>query len=79
MYICIRMYEHMHVCVYVDLRIYEFVSLSTFNQMQILTKLDTMSRHCRTHKGKINVSKKKKKIGWRAKFVVGETKITLSL
>ena len=58
----VRMYGNMHVsvCVYVDLCIYRFVSVSTFNQMQILTKLDTMLRHCTTRKGKIYVSKNKR-------------------
>ena len=59
------MHERMHLCVYVDLCIYEFVSVSNFNQMQILTKLDTMLRHCRTHNGKIYVIKK---IVWCPKF-----------
>ena len=66
MYVC--MYEHIHVCACVELCIYEFVFVSTFNQKQILSKLDTMLRHCRTHKGKIYGSKKN---GWRTKFCGG--------
>ena len=60
----VYMYEHMPVCVYVDICIYEFVSVSAFNQIQILTKLDTMLRHCWKHKGKIFVSKKKNRMAW---------------
>jgi hypothetical protein len=67
----------MHLCVYADLCIYEFVSVSTFNHMQILIKHDKMLRLCRTLKGKIYASKSKSD-GAR-NCAVGKTLITLSL
>jgi len=73
MHVC--RYEHMHVYAYVDLCIYEFVSVSTFNQMQILTKFGTILRHFRTLKGKKIYVSKNKSNGMR-NFVVEETKIT---
>jgi hypothetical protein len=73
MYVYMYVYAHMPVCVYVDICIYDSVSVSVFNQMQILTNLDTMLRHCWTHKGKIFFRKKEKSDGVR-NFLVGEKK-----
>jgi hypothetical protein len=74
MYAC--MYERMHVYVYVELYIYESVSVSTFNQIQILTKLD--KSYATAERTRAKFTSVKKSDGAR-NFVVGETKINFSM